>query len=1057
MIQNARKEGEDLFFNPIHALYKDRQGNYWIGTAGEGLYLGQSAKEAFTFYQHDPANPHSISKGQVRSFLEEENGRLWVGILNRGLDQLVPQKNGFLIRNRSVTAAPGQPNTLPSDRIIKIIRGDEKSIWIATNHHGLIKTDSTGKPLATFTHRHNDPNTLSGNRIWGLAKDQDGFIWAGTWKDGLNRLDPRTGQVKRFRHDPAQTNSLVQDNIRYLYTSRQGSLWIGTEGGLSQYDPKTDQFTNYRHDPADPNTLSDNMVWAIYEDRNGDLWVGANIGLNRYDARTGRFERFFEKDGLPDNTIYGILEDDAGVLWISTENGLARKLPGANPASFLPLGLAEGLGTVSFVPKAYLNSSRSDQLFFGSSEGMLVVNPALLQQDTGQAFLRIHEMQRFKREADAVVTDYFMNHNERSVKLGYQDQTVAFTLADLNWANHPSYKYEYQLVGFDQQWRPLGKDMQVTFSNLPAGTYTLRARARNLENTGLEATDLVTLQVFPPWWDSWWAYLIYALFTGAIILVIVRSYLHRQLGEKEAENLRTLDAFKNKLFANITHEFRTPLTIISGMIEQIRKKPDRWLDDGTAMIQRNTSNLLDLVNQILELQKVESGKLKVELQLGDILPFLQTIFRQFQAFGHSKEQQMNFHCELDELIMDYDAEKMLRIVSNLLANAVKYTPEQGLVNFTVASGDQPDLQPGRCLILSVRDTGPGIPEDHLPHIFDRFFQASVHGKNTESGTGIGLSLTLELVKLLGGKIEVNSQVGEGTTFTVFLPITRQAAPAVAKDPVVIQSAIFGRKGALEYKQPPTADLPLALIVEDNPDIAQYLQICLEGHYQLEVAVDGQEGVNVALERIPDIIISDVMMPRKDGFELCETLKEDIRTSHIPIILLTAKSDVESRIAGLKQGADDYLAKPFHEEELLVRMQNLLNLRRKLQERYQNLYTHPLPEQKAEDPSKEDAFIGKLKATVEAHLDDPDFDLDALSQTLFLSRSQLGRKVKALTGRSPALFQRSIRLQKAKQLLLTTDLPVKEIGYEVGFSNPVHFSRSYAEEFGESPTNTREMG
>ena len=1059
LIQSDRQAGEELFLDPIHAVYKDKQGNYWVGTSGGGLFLGQNAKDPFTFYQHDRANPHSISQGQVRSFLDDENGHLWVGILNHGLDQLVQQKNGFLKRNRSVTTAPGQPNALASDRVIKIIPGAKKSIWVATNHSGLIQTDSTGKPLAHYIHRPNDPNSLSGNRIWGLARDKSGYIWAGTWLDGLNCLDPRTGLVKRFRHDPDDLHSLGDDNIRYLFFDRQGILWIGTDGGLGRYDPQADQFTHYRHDPNNPRTLSDNLVWAIYEDQEGQLWVGTNTGLNRLDIRSQDFEHFFEKDGLPDNTIYGILEDDEGRLWASTENGLARQLPAGAANAFQAIGVADGLEMVSFLPKACLNSAYSDELFFGGSKGLLVVKPSRMVQDTTAPHLALHAMAKFQRKAGQgeAIIDYFIGDRTKPIRLGYQDQSVVFTLADLNRVANKSYQYEYQLEGFNQQWIPLEEDMQITFTNLPPGNYRLWARAKDLDNTYLKAIGLLDIKVSPPWWKSWWAYLAYILITGAAVGWFVQSHLRRQLAKKEAENLRTLDEFKNKLFANITHEFRTPLAIISGMIEQIRKKPDRWLEDGSAMIQRNTNNLLDLVNQILELQKVEAGKLEIQLQQGDIIPFLQTIFKQLQAFGQSKEQHLTFTAEPSELHMDYDPEKTLRIVSNLLSNAIKYTPEKGQVHFSAALGEEPDLQPSRCLVISIQDTGPGISEEQLPHIFDRFFQAPANGKGTESGTGIGLSLTLELVKLLGGKIEANSQVGQGTAFTVFLPITRKAAPAPAQGTDVIQSAIFSRKGLRERKQAPAAGLPLALIVEDNPDIAQYLQICLEGHYRLEVTVDGQEGIGLALEGIPDIIISDVMMPRKDGFELCETLKDDTRTSHIPIILLTAKADVESRIAGLKQGADDYLAKPFHEEELLVRMQNLLDIRRKLQERYQNLYAHPLPGPKEAIPSKEDEFILRLKEIVEAHLDDPDFGLDALSQALLLSRSQLGRKVSALTGRSPAIFVRSIRLQKAKQLLLTTDLSVKEIGYEVGFSNPVHFSRSYAEEFGESPTNTRGTG
>ncbi len=493
-----------------------------------------------------------------------------------------------------------------------------------------------------------------------------------------------------------------------------------------------------------------------------------------------------------------------------------------------------------------------------------------------------------------------------------------------------------------------------------------------------------------------------------------------------------------------------------GMIDQIEKKPRLWLNDGVKMIRKNSSNLLDLINQILELRKLDSGKLKVNLQNGDIVPFLRSIFNQFQAFAQSNEQEMEFISETETLFMDHDPEKLLRIVSNLLSNAVKYTPPKGKITFSISSGAKKEISSHQCLILTVSDNGRGIPENQAPYIFDRFYQVSPEGKESLSGTGVGLSLTQELVALLNGKIEASSEEGKGSVFQVWLPITKAASPGQSTDLLEIQKAILGTKNALVIKQAETEDLPIALIVEDNPDIAQYLQICLEGHYKLEIARNGREGVDRALELVPDIIVSDVMMPKKDGFELCEMLKEDVRTSHIPIILLTAKSDVDSRIEGLKQGADDYLAKPFHEEELLVRMQNLLDIRRKLQERYQNVYAQPLPKAKESAPSPEDAFILKVKETLDERMIDPQFDLDRLSREFHLSRSQFGRKLKALTGRSPAVYIRSLRLQKAKHLLLTSTLSVKEIAYEVGFSDPAYFSRSYSKEFGETPSNTGDL-
>ncbi|MEL7124510.1 MAG: ATP-binding protein [Bacteroidota bacterium] len=410
------------------------------------------------------------------------------------------------------------------------------------------------------------------------------------------------------------------------------------------------------------------------------------------------------------------------------------------------------------------------------------------------------------------------------------------------------------------------------------------------------------------------------------------------------------------------------------------------------------------------------------------------------------------------LNMDYDQEKIWRIVSNLLSNAIKYTPEKGKITFSVSTGIVADLNVDESFILAIKDTGAGIPKDQLPYIFDRYYQASRSDSNNKgsAGTGIGLALTKELISLLGGEIKVSSKVGQGTTFYVYLPITQVAEVYKSKDIGEVRLAGLAHAASIDNGEYHQDGLPIALIVEDNPDVTIYLQTSLEGKYLLELAPNGKIGIEKALEVVPDIIISDVMMPEVDGFELVERLKDDIRTSHIPIIMLTAKSDYASKIKGLKYGAEDYLSKPFSQEELEIRMKNLLAIRQNLHQRYKDIYSQvPATEEKTVATTKEDSFITNLKAVFEKHMDDPDFEVEDLCEELLISRVQLRRKVKALTGRSLSVYIRSLRLQKARQLLLTTDLAVKSVFYEVGFSNHSYFSSSYNQEFGETPTATRQ--
>ncbi|MEZ4772570.1 MAG: tetratricopeptide repeat protein [Bacteroidia bacterium] len=559
---------------------------------------------------------------------------------------------------------------------------------------------------------------------------------------------------------------------------------------------------------------------------------------------------------------------------------------------------------------------------------------------------------------------------------------------------------------------------------------------------------------------------LYLIALGVALLfigVIYRYYRSKQKANAELsklneeilrqkERLEELDLTKSRFFTNISHEFRTPLTIISGMIDQISEKPDLWLERGTKMVKQNTQGLLNLVNQILDLRKLEANELKVDMVNGDLVKYLRYLAESHQSFAVSKGLQLHFLNDVEKINMDFDPDKLLRIVSNLLSNAIKFTPEGGSIYLRV---DEKSVNGNPALLLRVQDTGIGIPAEDLPNIFGRFYQVDDSMTRKGEGTGIGLALTQELVKLLEGSISVKSVVGEGTTFTMTLPIFNEAAVKAEnweESGLVIEKAIL--EPALVNPTPEesefgTAGKPSLLIVEDNPDVRQYLISCLEEDYQLTVAENGQVGIDMAIELVPDLIVSDVMMPEKDGYELTETLKNDERTDHIPIVLLTAKADLDSKISGLEKGADAYLAKPFDKRELLVRLEKLLELRKKLQARYAQL-----PDTTGEagmTSSPEHPFLQKFYGLVEEDLSNAELDMNQICQKLGMSRSQVFKKLKALTGKSATALIRSFRLQRGKKLLATTDLTISEVAYEVGFTSLNYFSVSFFEEFGERPS------
>jgi signal transduction histidine kinase/DNA-binding NarL/FixJ family response regulator len=544
------------------------------------------------------------------------------------------------------------------------------------------------------------------------------------------------------------------------------------------------------------------------------------------------------------------------------------------------------------------------------------------------------------------------------------------------------------------------------------------------------------------------------------------SQLLQEKNQVEADRLQELNDFKSRFFTNITHEFRTPLTVILGMAEQLQRSSYGVTSSHpTTLIKRNGESLLRLINQLLDLAKLESNTLKINYIQGDVLTYLKYIAESLHSFANAQNIMLRVESDQPNIVMDYDPERFLQIIHNLLSNAIKFTPSGGKVIMRA------DVQ-GHWLLVSVTDSGAGIPADEVPHLFERFFQAKNQEHAKASGTGIGLSLTYELVKAKGGSISVESEVGVGSTFLVKLPVTNKAA---LSDGMALEPKLGGSFKLPPNMTPPdltSKDAPHILLIEDNPDVVEYLTACLEnsgGHqgspYRLDFAYNGKAGTETALDSVPDLIISDVMMPIKDGFEVLETLKNDERTSHIPIILLTAKADVESRLSGLRRGADAYLSKPFNQEELRVTVDNLLELRRKLQARYSKLEIGKMEIGKDSNfpisqfpistpPDPEDAFLQKFRSVVEANLSDTDFEMPQMERALAMSRSQIYRKVKALTGKSPSLFIRSIRMHHGRHLLLTTDLTVSEIAYKVGYSALNNFSDAFLEEFGERPMKAR---
>jgi len=892
----------------------------------------------------------------------------------------------------------------------------------------------------------------------------DNKILLGHTLEHLIVFNPKTGQSKKLLNKKKHNDSKVI--LKFFLEQNSDSLWVGTAAdGLYLFNREGEELFHF--DVSSSPALSSNDILCLHFDHDQQkIWVGTfGGGLNCIDLTYGTIEVFNQKNGLPNNNVVSILSDDEN-LWIGTYDGLAYFDKGEE--SFQNFYEEDGLTHNEFNYASAFKSS-DGKLHFGGMNGINSFHPNDVLKTSGTPSLILTRFTKHDQKLNRLL--HFQSKKDLTGPFLISPTISYFqfewTLPD--FINQKKIQYFTWLEGLEEDWTPLGNTPNIRFNKLPPGEYTLHLKGKNSKGIWNKKPLSIDINVLPPWWKTWWAITLFALLAMSTIAFFWmrerrRFLLQNQLEKEhiESERLRELDETKTRLFANISHEFRTPLTIISGMAQQMEESPKQWLDEGIVMIKRNSSRLLVLVNHMLDLSKLESGKMALNLAQGDIINYLKYIVESIHSYAESKEIKVHFLCEEDHVMMDFDQEKFHQVVINLLSNAVKFTPEGGDIYVTVeltSENINDRIAKGKALQIKVKDTGVGIPQEQLPFIFDRFYQVDDTETRHDEGTGIGLSLVKELVKLMRGDISVKSNVGCDTVFTVLLPIVKEAsittAGFIAQKADLTETISEASNDASDSKPKSSKGVkPRILLVEDNADVVAYVASCLRDEYQIQVGRDGHEGIQIAFDNIPDLIITDVMMPIKDGFEVTNTLKSDERTSHIPIIMLTAKADMESKLEGLSMGADAYLAKPFHKKELLVRIENLLQLRKKLQQYYlislgissQDIETVGSPDEHI----IQDPFGQKIKSIVESHIADYDFSVEQLCKEIGMSHSQLLRKLSALTGLTPLKFIRQVRLNNARTLLKDSETSVADAAFGSGFNDPSYFARVFKKEFGVTP-------
>ena len=1049
-LENKPEDTKSISQNSINSVYRDNTGIIWLGTYKKGINYYHANIIKFPVYRHLLSDAHSLPFDDVNRFVEDDKGNLWIGTNGGGLIYYDRSTGNYRTFKHSATDA----NSISNDVIVSLCIDHNKKLWIGSYYGGLDCYDGR-----QFIHYKNDPQnatSISDNSIWEIFEDAQQQLWIGTLRGGLNRFQPEIHGFYTYRKGNGSINS---NYISALAEDQDGNLWVGTESGISVLNKKTGGFTYYQHNSKDKNSLGNNNVTALLKDSRGNMWVATRDGLNFFDKTTHAFRHFSRTDGLSDNNILTLLEDSNHFLWLGTANGLScawvqYETNGTVKVQFRNYDERDGLQGREFNENAALKTKQG-QLIFGGANGFNIISPEAISHNIVVPEVVLTDLRVFDKslQPGEVINDRVLLQTAisevKEITLKYHENIFSLEFAALNYSNPEKNQYAYKLEGFNNDWLTAdGTHRTVTYTNLDPGKYTFRVKASNGDGVWNEKGTALLVTILPPFWRTVPAFIIYAILLGAILLaarrfIIQRAHFRFQLAQqkKEAERVHELDMLKLKFFTNVSHEFRTPLSLIMAPVEKMlnqSREPEQKKQ--YQLIYRNARRLLALVNQLLDFRKLEMRELRLYPSMGDIVSFVKEITCSFTDMAGAKHIHFNFTTSIESLQISFDPDKLERILFNLLSNAFKFTPEQGSIQVMIAREAQ-------FVSIMVKDSGIGIPYEDQDKIFERFFQHDVPGSILNQGSGIGLAISKEFVRLHQGTISVASEPGKGTCFTVLLPVNSEInEPVISQDELLLEQAM---EEAPDVTGKTTRKKPVVLIVDDNDDIRFYLKDNLRRNYTVYEAVNGAEGWEKTKQLQPDLIVSDVMMPVMDGMELCRTLKHDKQTSHIPVILLTARSAAEPRLEAFQAGANDYVTKPFSFEMLQSRIRNLLAQQEAMRKLFQKqVEVNP---SEISITSVDEQFIRQAIETVEQHISDPAFSVEDMGRALHMSRVALYKKLLALTGKSPLDFIKTIRLKRAAQLLEKSQFTISEIAYEVGFNNPKYFARTFKKEFGLLPS------
>lgn len=1057
---------QQQFSNVLAALYADPAGVLWFSGYDRGI--NKVILQPDVFKHHIIAqNSEAKTVNEVRALCQDHAGRLWVGTK---AGQIILYKNGVQLAHPFVN--------LPArnlGKVYSITQSRDHHIWLGTKGSGLIEAtplpnDSLRYSVVKHVANANDKSSISSNMIYTVFEDSRNRIWIGTFGGGLNLLMRKDGKTifKNFNNSFKNYASAKANGIRNLQEDVKGNIWIASTNGLVVFNPDEgiDDFKYHRYTKVrgDETSLGGNDIQYIHRDRAGTMWLGTFGGglqkaITNFDLHTKiTFKVYTAGNGLPNDIILSIASDSKDRLWIATENGLSEFNP--KTQTFKNYNSDDGLPPTQFSESAFIRSANGD-FYLGCINGFISFNPLRIGSTRHNSNIALTNFQIFNKSVvpgqDNAVLKYAIDQT-RQIELAYNQNLINIDYTVLDYKTAHKIWYAYKLEGFDKQWNQVKTVRQATYTNLPPGKYLFKVKSVSsylFKNVPIKS---VAITILPPPWKTWWAYLVYII-TAVVVIEIARRIVFTMIRLRHRIALeQKIAGLKLDFFTNISHELRTPLTLIVNPLKEI-SRTEHLSEKGREYINlanKNADRMVRFINQLLDFRKLQGGKVKLKVAEVDVVALVKNTTQYFTEIAHEKNINFTFKAAVPSFYAYVDEEKIDIVVYNLLANAFKYTSANKNITVLV----HPLTSSGQ-LSIKVIDEGTGVPDDKLSKIFELYYEASNNQAHHTKGTGIGLAFSKELIASHHGAIAAANNEGEGMTFTILLKAGKNHFTAQEADFVSLVLTGQAEKPVQRHNADllhdvdtvlPDTNMPLVLIVEDNNELRKFLGDQLGSNYRVETAADGAIGLQKAKELVPELIISDVMMPNMDGIAMLDAIKHHVTTSHIPVILLTAKSSIEHQIEGLRYGADFYVTKPFNTEHILVLVESLIKQRKLL---FNNMLGSKNLVQLSPGEilitSKDEQLLKQVIETVEKGMTDPAFNIDDVASGIGLGRSTFFKKLKSLTGMAPVELVKDMRLKRAKQIIDSGEYTIAEVSYMVGFSSSGYFSTCFKEKYGQSPS------